>query len=488
MPYVFRRTTGLLATGLLGLAASLLGAEGTGFVGIANKDGVWWFTAPDGRTFLSVGANHIEGLYWQSPNNREFVRLTYGPDLVSTDGQINEGGEAVKKWAANVARSFESAGFNTFGFHNPLSPSLRAASKAYYVVELDLHTPWGWNMTRPQLLQAMRRRPTDIFGEAFRQSVEANAAEFVKPRATDPMLLGYAYTDGPPWTVSDGPDSIAVKKLSAAERVIHPWNLALMSLPANAAGKQAWLALMKTRYPSAEKAGATYGRPEATWESLGADTDWRKLSDAKQAAADSVAFLDVIMRQWYSMRHAAIRKHDPHHLILGDKLNLGRDHRYPDELARSLEAMQPFVDVINIQYYAPAAEQIKTLGLLHRLSGKPILNGDTACNPLWEDNPITNTDFYGKLGRTYADHVTQLFALPYFIGWHHCGYIRGLRKPYLEALQKGDTRTAKSYEDAHHTYREGFFSELEEPITPLLVPLSQALRDSEKVHADAKGK
>ena len=105
MPYVFRRTTGLLATGLLGLAASLLGAEGTGFVGIANKDGVWWFTAPDGRTFLSVGANHIEGLYWQSPNNREFVRQTYGPDLVSTDGQINEGGEAVKKWAANVARS-----------------------------------------------------------------------------------------------------------------------------------------------------------------------------------------------------------------------------------------------------------------------------------------------------------------------------------------------------------------------------------------------
>jgi len=78
--------------------------------------------------------------------------------------------------------------------------------------------------------------------------------------------------------------------------------------------------------------------------------------------------------------------------------------------------------------------------------------------------------------------------LPYFIGWHHCGYIRGLRKPYLEALQKGDIPTAKSYEDAHHTYREGFFSELEEPIAPLLVPLSQALRDSEKVHAGAKGK
>ena len=488
MPSAFRRICGILGAYLLGSAGCLLGSEGTGFVGLVNKDGVWWFTAPDGRPFLSVGANHVEGLYWQSPNNREFVRQTYGPDLVSADGQIKEGGEAAKKWATNVARSFEGAGFNTFGFHNPLSPSLRLASKAYYVVELDLRTPWGWNMTRPQLLQAMRRRPTDIFSETFRRSVEANAVESVTPRAADPMLLGYAYTDGPPWTVSDGPDSAAVKKLSAAERVLHPWCLALMSLPANSAGKQAWLTLMKTRYPTAEKAGATYGRPSATWESLGADKDWLTLSDPRQAAADSVAFLDVIMRRWYSMRHAAIRKHDPHHLILGDKLNMGRDHRYPLELARSLEAMQPYVDVINIQYYAPAEEQVKTLSLLHRLSGKPILNGDTACNPLWEDNPATHTAFYEKLGRTYADHVTQLFALPYFIGWHHCGYIRGLRKPYLEALQKGDTKTAKSYEDARHTYREGFFTELEEPITPLLAPLSQALRESEQVHAGAKGK
>ena len=43
----------------------------------------------------------------------------------------------------------------------------------------------------------------DVFDEAFRAQLDEVADQLVKPRAQDPRLLGYAYTDGPPWTVDD---------------------------------------------------------------------------------------------------------------------------------------------------------------------------------------------------------------------------------------------------------------------------------------------
>ena len=313
-------------------------------------------------------------------------------------------------------------------------------------------------------------------------TVEANAAELVKPRAADPQVLGYAYTDGPPWTLADDPEAA----LTSVEKIIQPWVLALMALPAEANGKQAWLALLKERYASPEKAGATYACPAATWDELAAKTAWTALADTARAAEDSQAFLLKIMRQWYEVRKAAIRKYDQHHLILGDKLNMNRDSQYPAQLIQSLNLMKDYVDVINIQYYGAFEKQRDTLALIYKEAGKPILNGDTTRNPLWEDNPPGNNEYYGKLGQTYADDIMKLFALPYFVGWHHCGYMRGLRPPYREALKRGDRKTAEFYVKSKHVYREGFITEFEEPFNALLKPLGAALANCEKLHRAAK--
>jgi len=455
----------------------------TGFVGLENQSGVWWFKSPEGKPFLSIGVNHVEPIYWQSPNNTAFVSENYGDGLLTPEGTFRDGSPAVEKWARRVGANFRAWGFNTFGFHNPLLSSLHEAGPFYYVVELDIPVPWGWNMSRSELTAAFKKRPCDVFGDEFAALIEANAVEFVKPRANDPLVLGYAYTDGPPWTVADDRNPSALQKLTAAERTLHPWVLALMSLPDEARGKQAWLTLMKERHPSPEKAGEPYGCKVSSWYELAATTNWTAIADPAKAREDSQAFLEKIMHQWYAVRKNAIRRQDPNHLILGDKLNMNRDRKFPEQLARSLHIMKDHVDVINIQYYAPFEEQKETLAFLNKESRLPVLNGDTACNPLWEDNPPENTSFYAALGRTYADHVEQLFSLPFFIGWHHCGYMRGLRRPYVEALKRGDQKTIDFYEKSKHTFREGFVSELEVPIAPLVEPLGLSLRKCEEIHS-----
>lgn len=467
------------------LLSGLCSASSPGFVTLEKDAGVWWFKSPDGKPFLSIGANHVEPTYWQSPNNEKFVSETYGPDFFLPDGNIRDGSPSAAKWADHIATNFKNWGFNTFGFHNPLYTSLHSAGVPYYVVQLDIPTPWGWNMSRSELLRALKKRPVDVFSDEFAAIVEANAVEQVKPRANDPQVLGYAYTDGPHWTVDDDTDPEVLGKLTAAEKTLHPWVLTLMSQPAGAKGKQAWIAMMKERYPSSEQAGAVYGVSTPTWDDLAATTGWTAISDSAKAADDSQAFLEKIMHQWYSLRKNAIRKYDANHLILGDKLNMNRDRKHPVELARSLHLMKNYVDAINIQYYAPFDEQKDTLDFLYKESQLPVLNGDTACSPLWEDNPVTNTEFYGKLGRTYADHVTRLFGLAYFVGWHHCGYMRGLRRPYIEAVKRGDKKTVEFYEKSKHTYREGFVSEFEEPIDALVKPLGLAIQNCEKLHRES---
>lgn len=454
-----------------------------GFVGLEKNDaGVWWFKSPEGNPFLSIGMNHVEPEYWQSPNNRAFVLETYGPDLFASDGTFHDGSSAADNWAHRAAAFLSGRGFNTLGVHNPPSKSLRSTGALYYVVELKYPCNWGWNSSRSALVRAFRKNPLDVFDESFAAEVRAQAEKLVKPCAHDPLVLGYAYTDGPPWTVDDEPKSTAFQKLSAAEKTIHPWVLALMSLPPQAKGKQAWLAMMQERYPSPGQAAATYACEAKGWDGLAAKTGWAELADTAQAADDSQAFLERIMRQWYAVRKEAIRQYDPNHLILGDKLNMNRDSNHPEQLVGSLHAMRDYVDAINIQYYGLYDKQRDALALLYKESGKPVLYGDTTFTPYWKDPSPNDPGYTQRLGQTFSEELPKLFSLPWVVGWHHCGYMRGLRKPYIEAMKRGDQKAVDEFEKGGHTYREGFITEFEEPIEPIIDPLGQAISTCGKLH------
>ena len=470
---------------LLSLAIAWPAVAQTQAVSLEQDGGVWWFRSPGGQRFLSIGANHVEPPYWQSPRNAAFVRETYGGDLFRADGTVDDASPSVKQWATRVAAQFQDWGFNTLGFHNPLSRTLQEAVGGYYVCHLPVPVSWGWNMKRSELAASFAKRPMDIFDPAFRTQLDDVAAQLVKPRATDPRLLGYAYTDGPPWTVEDDAGSPAYARLTPAQKQVHPWVHALMSLPAAAAGKQAWISLLKQRHAGdPAKAGSVYAVPATTWEELAARTQWSAIGDAKAAGADSRAFLARLIRRWYEERHRSIRQHDTRHLILGDKLNMNRDRKFPVQLATSLKQMRSLVDVISVQYYGPADEQVATLATVYRESGLPIINGDTTCKPFWPDNTLRgeNAAFLQSLGQCYEETLTKLFAQPWFIGWHHCGYMRGLRLPYLAAVKKGDTREVARYEQRGTLYREGFLTDHEEPIQPILTPLKAAIRKSTALH------
>ena len=88
-------------------------------VGLKNDAGIWWFTAPDGQPFLSIGVNHVQPVYWRAQGDGQFVTKTYGPDFLLPDGEINDSSPGAKVWATRVATNLTNWGFNTLGMHTP---------------------------------------------------------------------------------------------------------------------------------------------------------------------------------------------------------------------------------------------------------------------------------------------------------------------------------------------------------------------------------
>jgi hypothetical protein len=112
---------------------------------------------------------------------------------------------------------------------------------------------------------------------------------------------------------------------------------------------------------------------------------------------------------YYKTTHDAIRRYDPHHLILGDRYEANRDIALP-----VMEAALPHVDVLSFQDFR---DPIEHLDYWHKATGKPVLLADAA-------NVRTQPDedgFKPNDGHWYAEVLAALYENPGCIGFHLCG-------------------------------------------------------------------
>ena len=75
--------------------------------------------------------------------------------------------------------------------------------------------------------------------------------------------------------------------------------------------------------------------------------------------------LFALATQYYQTTHAAIRRYDKQHLILGDRYEAGRP--IADEV---IEAAQPFVDVLSFQHFGQPEAVSQNLAHWHHRSGE----------------------------------------------------------------------------------------------------------------------
>lgn len=156
----------------------------------------------------------------------------------------------------------------------------------------------------------------------------------------------------------------------------------------------------------------THTRPKNEWRGPIFDPERLKSEAGRKE-------LSAFAEAYYRTTHDAIRRHDKHHLILGDRYEANAP--IPREV---IDAALPFVDVLSFQDFRQPIEHLQQW---HADTGKPVLLADAA-RIKWQTLPgeISDND-----GQWYAEVLEGLFKNPGCIGFHLCGaYQRNQARRY----------------------------------------------------------
>lgn len=150
-----------------------------------------------------------------------------------------------------------------------------------------------------------------------------------------------------------------------------------------------------------------------------------------------------VASKYYETITKHIRKYDHNHLILGDRYNGNKG--IP---SAALRAMQPFVDVLSVQYFTAPTEESRQqmrddLARWHEETGKPVINADIGNWTPTELNPHRVSGIEDQRGRAqdYVDAINAVIKEPWFLGWHWCAYVEnigrgwGIKDPWDEPYE-----------------------------------------------------
>ena len=383
--------------------------KATGFFR-TEKDKRWWLVTPAGNAFLSFGINHLyPDLFAQEYNKEAWkARLRVG-ELGGPQFRL-----ALKAWFRQTCREY---GFNSVGVHNSLTVVNTPQPSMPYLQPIRFVDIPHWKTDIPD------DNFLDVFDDEFVRRCDRLASEFAAPARDDPFLLGYAMTDCPLLTEEDcreRPDVIG----GARRESRIGWPRRLRNLGPQAPGKSAYVETMRKIYrDEIREFNATYGTRFDSFEALAAAAGWRPSTDLSNAneSRDNVAFLHRVVTQYYQIALEAIRRHDPNHMFIGDKLNANTD-----ALDTVLSVTSQFTDIVFYQMYARYEVQEPGLDRWSQLVDKPLMNGDSAFTMITPTMPRPYgpvADSLDQRAEWTVEFFRNAFARPEFVGWHYCGLI-----------------------------------------------------------------
>ncbi|MCE2559636.1 MAG: hypothetical protein J4F98_13820 [Acidobacteria bacterium] len=371
--------------------------DATGFFRTEHDGRRWWLVT---HAFISWGVNHYHSGWWAQDYNRDYWLQRFGAEQVD-DPAWNRG------FREAALADLRRLGLNTLGIHTNATMLTHPPGQARF--------PFVAPYEPLMLSHYLKPQPdayADIFAPEFEAQCERTAQQVAAPYRDDPMVLGYCMADCPPLT-----DNEAEWNGSTT------WPRRLRNFAAEAPGKQAYVDSMRERYGDVAGFNATYGTGFGGWSDLLNATDWRPdLAPLNQAERDdNAAFLLLCVDRYYSVARAALRRADPNHLFLGDKINGDMD-----SLNSIAGTTSQYTDLVNTQHYARWEGQRATMDRLTDMVGQPFLNGDAA----YTTPTGTMPNPHGQHARDMAERAlwTREFmenatARPDFVGWHMCGMI-----------------------------------------------------------------
>lgn len=389
----------LRAVFLLPLLLSVAGAA-DGFFRVEQRNGKWLMLDPSGHPFHMRGCNH----YGDGSHMPWNVAEKYGNAAA---------------WRASMRDRHREWGFTflppSIG-PNAINPDtidgIKAQSKlvtrrpewpAEHFAELDF--PFTAFLEVGKQYMSGPGMP-DVWSAEFADAVEKRCRGFVAPLKDNRNLIGYHFCHNPPWSI------LAPSAEEWIQDCTQP----------GSAGRKEWVKLMRRIYGSIERWRETYGVPIKDWAEIEKlDDPLRGYVSKSRLTEDKEAFLQRICEQWHRVYHDSIRRHDPNHLILGDRNTL---HLQPAPAPWAFHIMARYIDVLSVNVMGPPDTVYGVLETATRNWNGPILLADTGAG-IYESEPAKagyQARDLAEFEEVYSGMMKMSIDHPQIIGFGWCGW------------------------------------------------------------------
>ncbi|HLF36196.1 MAG TPA: hypothetical protein VI583_18265, partial [Cyclobacteriaceae bacterium] len=301
-------------------------ARATGFFRVEKTDNKWWLVDPDGHLFFSTGSTTMSAWSDTRFEGREKIFKARPPDFTDSrkfgtfdDGKLLgiPGFKSFYSW--NLYRRFGDSWYRNWvdltvnrmenwGLNTIgkwADPDLEYSQRKAYVLFLR-----GWGIE-----SGIMGMP-DIYAEDYLKQVDSAASVQCAPRTYDPWLLGYLIGQEPPWVD---------RALEVVETVLEG-----------------------PRTPMQD--------------------ELRKFLEINDSPDRRRAFIYDTYSRFVDIIHAAIRKHDPNHLILG----YGFAGSAP---AQVIEASKRSFDIFSFTSFDYVAN-LNLIQQIYEMTGMPVMIGE----------------------------------------------------------------------------------------------------------------
>lgn len=347
--------------------------DATGYFRVENIDGRWWMIDPDGHPLIRMSL----GAVYRRTRHTEMTAL---PPEVLAHVQA-EGGA---RWAADTVKQFRDLGVNSLGRWSEFDVFIDTKNRIPYTTSLAFMAEFGEHIEvafEKYGHQGYRENCIPVFHPEFPAFCDAYAKEHAAPYANDPYLVGH-YTD----------NEMPVKR-----------NLLEITLALDPNDKM-------LRY-----------NHKAAW-------DWLRKRRGPNVSADDIttedgqAYLGYVYEYYYKVTTAALRKHDPNHLILGTRLHGGALKIKP-----VFAAAGKHLDVVSFNSYGRWDLSPELMKTWSDATNRPFVISEFCIKG--NDSGLDNTKGAGWSVRTqaergvwYQNFIINLLQSPNCVGWDYFKY------------------------------------------------------------------
>ena len=326
-------------------------------------------------------------------------------------------------WSGKTADLLKTAGFNTLGRWSQWE-TFRSQTPMPYTTKLSFMQSYAKSRPPANGARGFPGQCMPVFDPEFQDFCDRYAASLDATK-DDPWLLGH-FTDN---ELPFRPDSLTN----------------FLALPPSDTGHKAALGWLAERG----------GKPN------------------RIAAKDQEDFLTEVARRYYSTVVAAIRKHDPNHLVIGSRIH-GRT------ICPAVLRGSTALDVVSVNYYHRWSPEPERMAAWVKLSGRPFLISEWYAMSVEPDNiPEVGAGFRvrsdAERGLFYQNMTLGLLRDTGCVGWHwfkyggdepgiHKGLVDPEFRPHQPLLERMREINGHVYQLAAYFHPSASATGLPEPV------------------------